>query len=107
MTRNAVDALIEAGVSSGVIRISTSRKDAMLTVTVEDNGPGLSAGDESRIFEPFFTTKQSGMGMGLSISETIIADHGGKISYAKSSLGGAAFTISLPVTRRNQQQEES
>ncbi|HBH35934.1 MAG TPA: PAS domain-containing sensor histidine kinase [Gammaproteobacteria bacterium] len=98
MTRNAVDALIEAGVSPGVIRISTSRRDAMLTVTVEDNGPGLSAEDEGRIFEPFFTTKQSGMGMGLSISETIVADHGGKISYAKSSLGGAAFTIWLPVT---------
>ena len=78
----------------------------MLTVTVEDNGPGLSAEAESRIFEPFFTTKQSGMGVGLSISETIVADHGGKISYAKSKLGGAAFTIWLPVTRQNQQQEE-
>ena len=106
MTRNAVDALLEAGKSPGVIRISTSRRDAMLTVTVEDNGPGLSAEAESRIFEPFFTTKQSGMGVGLSISETIVADHGGKISYAKSKLGGAAFTIWLPVTRQNQQQEE-
>jgi len=105
MARNAVDALMEAGVSPGVIRISTSHRDAMLTVTVEDNGPGLSAEAESRIFEPFFTTKQSGMGVGLSISETIVADHGGKISYAKSSLGGAAFTIWLPVTRQNQQQE--
>ena len=106
MTRNALDALIEAEVSPGVIRISTSRRDAMLTVTVEDNGPGLSADAESRIFEQFFTTKQSGMGVGLSISETIVADHGGKISYTKSSLGGAAFTIWLPVTTQNQQQEE-
>ncbi len=107
MIRNAVDALMGAGVSPGVILISTSRRDSMLTVTVEDNGPGLSAEAESRIFEPFFTTKQSGMGVGLSISETIVADHGGKISYATSSLGGAAFTIWLPVTRQNQPQEES
>ncbi len=107
MIRNAVDALMAAGASPGVIHISTSRRNSMLTVTVEDNGPGLSTEAESRIFEPFFTTKQSGMGVGLSISETIVADHGGKISYATSSLGGAAFTIWLPVTRQNQPQEES
>ncbi|MEN8214118.1 MAG: PAS domain S-box protein [Pseudomonadota bacterium] len=102
LTRNAVDAVIEAGVKPGIVRIGTSRRDGMLLVTIEDNGPGLSADDESRIFEPFFTTKQSGMGMGLSISETIVADHGGKISYAKSSLGGAAFTIRLPMAKQKQ-----
>lgn len=105
MIRNAVDAVIEEGGASTVIRLSTSRRNEMLAICIEDNGPGLDEEAEARIFEPFFTTKQSGMGMGLSISETIVADHGGNISYAKSSLGGAAFTIWLPIVTHIQQQE--
>lgn len=106
MIRNAMDAVIEQGVSPAVVRISTFQRNAMLAISVEDNGPGLAEEDEARIFEPFFTTKQSGMGMGLSISETIVADHGGKISYAKSSLGGAGFTIWLPVVILKLKQEK-
>lgn len=107
ITRNSVDALVEAGISPAVIRISTARHDAMLGITVEDNGPGLSDEQQARIFQPFYTTKQSGMGMGLSISETIVAEHRGNISYARSVLGGAAFTIWLPIDTAAEQREES
>ncbi|MEJ2309753.1 MAG: PAS domain S-box protein [Gammaproteobacteria bacterium] len=96
LVRNAVDALSEAGRKPAIIRISTGEQQEMLTLTVEDNGPGVPEETAAHLFEPFFSTKQTGMGMGLSISETIVADHDGRITYAPSKLGGAAFTIWLP-----------
>ena len=103
LVRNAVDALGEAGREPAIIRISTGEEAAMLTLTVEDNGPGVPDETAAHLFEPFFSTKQTGMGMGLSISETIVADHDGRITYAPSRLGGAAFTIWLPKVISNQQ----
>ena len=103
LVRNAVDALNEAGCKPAIIRISTGEEQEMLTLTVEDNGPGVPEETVIRLFEPFFSTKQTGMGMGLSISETIVADHDGRITYAPSKLGGAAFTIWLPKEMKNQQ----
>lgn len=104
LVRNAVDALNEADIKPAIIRISTAEKGNMLILTVEDNGPGVPEETAIRLFEPFFSTKQSGMGMGLSISETIVADHEGRITYDPSKLGGAAFTIWLPKEMSNQQQ---
>ena len=103
LVRNSVDALNDAGIKPAIIRISTAEKEEMLTLTVEDNGPGVPEETVIRLFEPFFSTKQTGMGMGLSISETIVADHDGRITYAPSKLGGAAFTIWLPKEMNNQQ----
>jgi PAS domain S-box-containing protein len=103
LVRNAVDALNDAGVKPAIIRISTAEVQEMLTLTVEDNGPGVPEDTVIRLFEPFFSTKQTGMGMGLSISETIVADHDGRITYSTSKLGGAAFTIWLPKEVKNQQ----
>jgi C4-dicarboxylate-specific signal transduction histidine kinase len=103
LVRNAVDALGEAGIEPAIIRISTAEKERMLTLTVEDNGPGVPEETAIRLFEPFFSTKQTGMGMGLSISETIVADHEGRITYEPSTLGGAAFTIWLPKEMSKQQ----
>ncbi|MEJ2317633.1 MAG: ATP-binding protein [Gammaproteobacteria bacterium] len=107
LVRNAVDALSDAGVKPAIIRISTAEEREMLTLTVEDNGPGVPEETVIRLFEPFFSTKQTGMGMGLSISETIVADHEGRITYSTSKLGGAAFTIWLPKEIKNQQKPAS
>jgi signal transduction histidine kinase len=68
-----------------------------LQVMVQDTGPGLSDDALARVFQPFYTTKATGMGMGLSISQSIIEAHGGQL-WARSSLGkGAMFGFSLPI----------
>ncbi|MHC4445290.1 MAG: GAF domain-containing protein [Planctomycetota bacterium] len=66
-------------------------------LAVQDTGPGLSQDDIERVFKPFFTTKADGIGMGLSISRTIIESHGGRL-WATSDPGqGATFQFTLPV----------
>jgi PAS domain S-box-containing protein len=77
------------------IRSSTGA-DSVL-VQVQDSGPGIEPGLADRIFEPFFTTKAEGIGMGLSISHSIIESHGGQLSFVSSSQG-ALFEFTLPVT---------
>jgi PAS domain S-box-containing protein len=76
-----------------VIRSSNSRDG--IVVQVQDSGPGIRPDLAGRIFEPFFTTKAEGIGMGLSISHSIIESHGGYLSLVSSS-PGALFEFSLP-----------
>ena len=63
----------------------------------EDTGEGFAVGDEERIFETFFTTKADGLGMGLSISRSIIEDHGGRLWASPRPGGGAIFHVNLPA----------
>jgi PAS domain S-box-containing protein len=81
------------------VRLSTTFEEGTIRIIVEDNGPGVPPEIESRIFEPFFTTKEVGVGtgLGLSISHGIMTEHGGRIQYERSALGGAAFVLILPV----------
>ncbi len=69
-----------------------------LRVEVADTGPGLPEEDIDRIFEPFFTTKPRGSGLGLAICERLVAVHGGIIRAENRRLGGAAMTVTLPVS---------
>ena len=93
---NAAEALKhQAGAK--VIRISSALAGNALRVVVDDCGPGVPAGDEERIFTPFFTTKKVSTGIGLSLSRRIISDHGGSLTVGSSPLGGARFTIQLPL----------
>jgi two-component system sensor kinase FixL len=64
---------------------------------VTDSGPGVGAEVTDTIFEPFVTTKPLGMGMGLSISRSIVESHGGKLRMAYSARSGATFVFSLPT----------
>jgi signal transduction histidine kinase len=66
-------------------------------VTVEDSGPGLDAANAERIFEAFFTTKPGGMGMGLSISTSIVEAHGGRLWASPNLPHGTAFHVKLPA----------
>jgi len=66
-------------------------------LSVEDSGPGIPNEVRGRIFEPFFTTKAQGMGMGLSVSQTIVSAHGGRIWADQAATGGAVFRVSLPA----------
>jgi two-component system sensor kinase FixL len=69
-------------------------------LTVEDSGNGVAASDLARVFEPFFSTKREGLGIGLSISRSIVQMHGGKIWAENSARHGAIFHCVLPVAQQ-------
>ena len=80
----------------GQVQIRTSNASEDLIVSVDDNGPGISAADRDRVFEAFFCRREGGIGLGLAIVQQIIAKHAGDIHLAQSALGGANFVIRLP-----------
>jgi hypothetical protein len=67
-----------------------------LTVSVRDSGKGLQPDEVENIFEPFYSKKTAGMGLGLSISRSIIAAHGGKLWASQNPERGATLTFTLP-----------
>ena len=69
-------------------------------VSVEDSGVGLPGGDDSRLFDPFYSTKPGGLGMGLSISRSIIERHAGRIWATRNPEYGATFHFALPLVQR-------
>jgi len=93
---NAVDAMIavEDRRRELFIRLTTSQEGVL--IEVQDSGKGIDADDYTRIFEPFFTTKLSGIGLGLSISRTIVEAHGGRLWCSSASPRGAVFHFGLP-----------
>jgi signal transduction histidine kinase/integral membrane sensor domain MASE1 len=97
---NALDALAGSITRERTVVVRTERRDTRtVRVSVEDSGPGLSADAETWLFQPFHTTKATGMGMGLSISRTIIEAHEGRIGAANNAKGGATFHFVLPLAR--------
>ncbi|WP_354268675.1 sensor histidine kinase [Bradyrhizobium japonicum] len=96
---NAVQAMAQSGVERRCILIRTVQLDhETVCCIVEDSGPGIDPTRIPRLFDTFFTTKDTGMGLGLSISRSIIEAHGGCIRAENGSgLGGARFTFDLPV----------
>lgn len=96
---NAADAIHQGNHPDGRILLQTRGRDGGVTVTVEDNGPGIPPEIISRVFDPFFTTKPqgSGTGLGLDISYGIIVHkHRGSITV-DSEPGRTIFTVALPV----------
>jgi two-component system sensor kinase FixL len=98
LVRNSLEAIKEARTDQGVIELQTViLPDGQLELTVTDNGPGIDPVIIGKIFEPFQTTKASGMGMGLSISHSIIESHDGKLRVDENRKDGASIGFTLPV----------
>ncbi|MEM7250417.1 MAG: PAS domain S-box protein [Pseudomonadota bacterium] len=100
LLRNAIDATEAAGNRGGVVTVSSIFDDEYVVVSVADRGLGISTETAAQMFEPFFTTKRDGMGMGLSISQSIITAHGGRLWYENNSEGGTTFSFALPPAQR-------
>jgi nitrogen fixation/metabolism regulation signal transduction histidine kinase len=90
---NAMDAM-PAG---GVLMLRTSHKNGMVSLEVSDTGAGLTPEECERVFTPYYTTKQHGTGLGLAIVQSVISDHGGRISVESETGVGTSFHIDLPV----------
>ncbi len=99
---NLIDNAIDAVHGTGKICIGTSREDNQLVVEIVDNGAGIPPDVQSHLFEPFYTTKPvgAGTGLGLIISNRIVADrHGGEIEF-ESKPGETRFKVRLPLDRK-------
>jgi two-component system sensor kinase FixL len=94
LIRNAIDAMEES--PRRELRICTRAVEGgMVEVSVADSGPGISEEVADQLFNPFVTTKATGMGIGLSISRTIVESHGGRIRAERNRDGGATFHFTL------------
>jgi signal transduction histidine kinase len=95
---NAMDAMSSVADRARQLVIATQRIDYQdrVQVTVEDSGIGLDPQTMARIFEPFYTTKSGGMGMGLSISRSIVQNHGGRLWATPNAGPGTSFHFTLP-----------
>jgi len=101
---NAEQAMIE-GHGRGLLRLSTRLDAGKILIFFSDDGPGVPRENLRRIFEPFFTTKPigRGTGIGLSICQAIISEHGGTIEVESTTGRGTTFIVELPVQRWAQQ----
>jgi two-component system, LuxR family, sensor kinase FixL len=95
LVRNSIDALTDSGRHDGKITFEAKRADYNnIVVRVRDNGPGFDPGLLDRALTPFTTTKQDGLGLGLSLSRTIIEEHDGHLTINSNSNGATvSFTL--------------
>jgi two-component system sensor kinase FixL len=101
---NAFDAMTDCPADEREVLVRTELDGRnMIRTSVSDCGTGLTSDRLDKIFEPFFTTKRDGLGMGLSISRSIIEAHGGRLWAENNQSSGATFSFTLPVPKRSAQ----
>ncbi|MGO8731773.1 MAG: PAS domain S-box protein, partial [Terriglobia bacterium] len=104
LAMNAIEAMSSIEERPRELLITTRNLDAdQVQITVKDSGPGIDAQMIDKVFDPFYTTKPGGMGMGLSISRSILQAHGGRLWVAAKDGPGTIFHFNLP----KYQEEES
>jgi signal transduction histidine kinase len=96
LMRNAAEAM-EASEGPKQLIVRSRHVDGRIVIEVCDSGPGLA--DKEKAFEPFHSTKQNGMGIGLSISRSIIQAHEGELWARDNAPRGTIFTLTLPAPR--------
>ena len=94
--RNALEAMA-ASKQRRLVAATRPVEDDMVEISVADTGHGFADGVESNLFQTFFTTKETGMGVGLSISRSIVEAHGGRMWAENNPSGGATFRFTLPA----------
>jgi two-component system, LuxR family, sensor kinase FixL len=100
LLRNSIDAMARArtaGASIVLSAVPVSEEPPAVEFAVRDTGPGVPAELVGRMFQPFATTRADGMGLGLSISRSIVEAHGGRIWLAASSDGGTEIRFTVPI----------
>ncbi|NGX98083.1 MAG: PAS domain S-box protein [Candidatus Afipia apatlaquensis] len=102
--RNALEAMAHTTRRELVVANSRAAED-MIEVEVSDTGHGFSDDVRTKLFQTFFTTKETGMGVGLSISRTIVEAHGGRMSVESNPSGGATFRFTLPAAASSESLE--
>jgi signal transduction histidine kinase len=108
LLNNAVDAVgpngrIELSVCSRTNRVANTggtTDSGSIVIEISDNGPGISPAIRHRLFDPFFTTKNEGTGLGLSLSQKIVRDHGGVITVSSTEGKGSSFQVHLPSSQQ-------
>jgi signal transduction histidine kinase len=97
LIKNAIEAMADGRIAVKTLRLVTTQDgNSVVSLSVQDSGPGINPENGTQVFDPFFTTKSSGTGLGLSISRKIITDHGGDLRLTKTSSNGCTFEITLP-----------
>jgi len=97
LVMNAIDAMSDNPPERRTLSVRTQQNpEGWIEVSVSDSGPGIAPAAIASVFDPFFTTKPQGMGLGLSISRTIVQSHGGRI-WVEADSGGATFRFVIPA----------
>jgi signal transduction histidine kinase len=96
---NAIESMRSVSDRQRRLRISSDFLEGMseIRISIEDSGPGIDQQDEKKIFEPFFSTKPTGMGIGLTICQSIVISHGGSLRAFANKPYGTIFEIALPI----------
>jgi len=98
LINNATEAMQNMSKGKKIEITSSIGKDCIL-IGVSDSGPGVPLSMKDQLFDPFYSTKSSGTGIGLTITNRIITDHGGSMDISESRWGGAEFRIALPIKK--------
>src|SRR5581483_10474792 len=95
--RNAIEAMRDSGIKDPRLLVESRRLDShSIEISVIDNGPGFSPRIADQMFDPHFTTKPYALGLGLSVSRTIVEKHSGSLTAHLNPSGGAHFQMVLP-----------
>ena len=97
---NAAESMLDVSEERKIVMRTWRTDGGAVQVAVRDFGPGVEEEDLSKLFEPFFTTKRSGLGMGLSLTRSIIEAHGGHVWVENNPDRGATFYFDLPGAER-------
>jgi signal transduction histidine kinase len=105
LLRRALENLVlnslDAMPAGGTLTVRTSQHNGMVRLEITDTGAGLTPEECARLFTPYYTSKQHGTGLGLAIVQSVVSDHGGKISVESAPGAGATFRIELPIEQQD------